>query len=150
MRKHKFKGNQDKRVVGTFVQLPKKILKSHAFYQLPSAARDILLFVHSQYNGNNNGDLTCTFKAATKHWGMKIGKRTFYRHLAKCLKVDLLIKTVQGGRHKASRFAVASYAIDHIDIMELEKPSMYPLRRFERHEIKNTGLVKTPKKANRD
>lgn len=144
-----FKNAKDKRLSGRYISFPKQIYESQAYKNLSSQARDILLFVHSQYNGHNNGDLTCTFTAVKNFWAMKISNRTFYRKLEELLESDFLIKTVQGGKHKASRFAVASYLIDDMDNMELEKPSKSPIMRFMRHEIKNTGSHKTPKKADK-
>lgn len=90
------------------------------------------MFVCSQYNESNNGDLTCTFKGVSEAWGMKISKATFHRSLRELVDSDLLILTTQGGRHKASRYASAIWAID--DGGDLEKPSRSPVSRFLRHK----------------
>ena len=136
MSKRSLKNSKDRRLSGRYVSFPKQLYDTVAYKSLSSQARDILMFVHTQYNGNNNGDMTCTFKAAKRSWNMKISKRTFHRKIEELLNSDLLFKTVQGGRHKASRFAVASYSIDAIDGMELENPSKLPIKRFLRHEVK--------------
>lgn len=132
-----------KRIEGRFIALPSLVYKSSAYRGLSSVARDVFMFVCSQYNERNNGDLTCTFKGVTESWGMKLSKSTYHRELKALIDSELLILTVQGGRHKASRYASAVWAID--DGGELEKAGKSPVARFLRQrEIKSAGTVVKP------
>ena len=114
--------SERRRLSGGFMSIPDLMYKSDAYKSLHSQSRDILMFVISQYNGDNNGDLTCTFEGGIlKAWAMKIGKRYFQKCLNELITKGFLIKTVQGGRHKPSRFAVTIYAIDEGG--DTEKPT---------------------------
>jgi len=145
MSRKKFKESRDKRISGGYFAFPEMVYKSRAYRDLSSVGRDLFMFVCSQYNGSNNGDLTCTFLGANNPdgWNLRVSKSTFNRALRNLLEGELLMKTVQGGRHKASRFAIATHGIDDIDGMELAKPTRKAVARFLKHENKSAGTAMT-------
>lgn len=114
--------SQRRRLSGNYSSIPDAMFKSDAYKSLKSQSRDILMFLIFQYNGDNNGDLTCTYEGGVlRAWNMSIGKRYFQKCLKELIDKGFIIKTTQGGRHKPSRFAVTIYAID--DGGELVKPT---------------------------
>ncbi|MDO4997672.1 MAG: hypothetical protein Q4E16_03395 [Neisseria sp.] len=58
-------GHDGKRKSRQFQQLPKAMLKAPQFWLLSGNAIKVLLYLLSQYNGENNGDLSAPASAAT-------------------------------------------------------------------------------------
>lgn len=130
------KYKKDKRAGGRFTGLPVVLLESDAYLNLKPVAQQIYTFVCSQYNGNNNGDLTCTPKAMKSKYRMQVSDKTVYRSIAELVDSGVMLRTVQGGKHKASRFAVSIYAIDDGGDMEKETKAA-PSYRFLRGDKGN-------------
>jgi len=114
------KYKKEKRAGGKFTGLPVVLLQSDSYLNLKPVAQKIYTFVCSQYNGSNNGDLTCTPKAMKSKYRMQVSDKTVYRSIAELVNAGVMLRTVQGGKHKASRFAVSIYAIDDGGDMEKE------------------------------
>ena len=139
---------QEKRAGGKFIGFPAVLLESDAYLNLKPVAQQIYIFVCSQYNGSNNGDMTCTPKALKSKYKMQVSDKTVYRAIADLLDAGVMLRTVQGGKHKASRFAVSIYAIDRGGDMEKETKTA-PTYRFVRAnkviKIKSTASLVTAK-----
>ena len=90
--------------------LPKSVFTSPEYARLSATACKVLLFVHLQYSGRNNGDLTITAKQFVKH-GFK-GKSLLWRAKDELLEAGWLQMTRQGGLHQPSLFALTWEPID--------------------------------------
>lgn len=143
--------SQRRRLSGDYSSIPDALFKSDAYKSLRSQARDILMFIIFQYNGDNNGDLTCTYEGGVlRSWNISIGKRHFQECLKELIDKGLIIKTTQGGRHKPSRFALAIYAIDNGG--ELSKATGKAPAKFlswKDNKINITGSVSAPISINK-
>lgn len=90
--------------------LPKSVFTSPEYARLSPAACKVLLFVHLQYTGRNNGDLSITAKQFAKH-GFK-SKSVLWRAKDELLETGWLHMTRQGGLHQPSLFALTWESID--------------------------------------
>lgn len=94
----------------TFVRLPHPMIQSPAFYALSGAAMKMLLFLASQYNGRNNGDLSAT-KAMVKEAGVcttsKLGEL-----LTQLETAGFIVQTRHGNRKLCNLYALTWYGID--------------------------------------
>lgn len=139
-----------KQVDGDFVRFPKLLYQSDAYLNLSTVSQQVLMFVCTQYNGRNNGDLTCTPKAMREKYRMKIADKTVYRCIGELLDSGVMLRTVQGGKHKASRFAISIFSIDSGGDLEKETATP-PAHRFLRKvapQIKSTAFLMTAKDVN--
>ena len=137
-------------VGGDFVRFPALLYKSDAYLNLKTVSQQIFMFVCTQYNGRNNGDLTCTPTAMRDKYRMKVSDKTVYRSIQELLNAGVLLRTVQGGKHKASRFAVSIFAIDDGGDLEKETatPPTYRFSIKAEPKIKSTAFLMTAKSAN--
>lgn len=89
---------------GQFMALPYAVISSDKFQSCKPLGIKLLLSLFLQYNGTNNGDISCTSTVMQKHgWNNKQQLQTALEAL---LKSGLLIKTRQGARpKKASLYA---------------------------------------------
>lgn len=95
---------------GSFVAVPKQILESSEYALLSSHEVKLLMDMLAQYNGKNNGDLTAAW-SVMKNCGWR-SKGTLNRAVRGLLQSSFIMKTRQGGKHKASLYAVTFRAID--------------------------------------
>ncbi len=105
--RHKHTGRRSSE---TFVRLPHPMIQSPAFYALSGAAMKMLLFLASQYNGRNNGDLSAT-KAMVKKAGVcttsKLGEL-----LTQLETAGFIVQTRHGNRKLCNLYALTWYGID--------------------------------------
>lgn len=105
--RHKHTGRRSSE---TFVRLPHPMIQSPAFYALSGAAVKMLLFLASQYNGRNNGDLSAT-KAMVRAVGVcttsKLGDL-----LTQLEKAGFIVQTRHGNRKLCNLYALTWYGID--------------------------------------
>jgi len=128
-------------IVGHYIKLPleKKHspFKSEAFRQVSNNAQLIFHFIHYGYNGFNNGSLTAGFDSFKRLYGLNVARATFYKCIKELMDYDLLFRVVKGKKGIASRYAVATYAIDDVDDLkysaEYSKGSK-PITKYLRHE----------------
>ncbi len=103
----KAKGRKER---GSFIAVPKQILESPQYASLSAWSVKLLIDIYAQYNGKNNGDLAAAWSMMNpKGWK---SKGTLSRSVNQLLKTGFLIQTRQGGKHKASLYAVSFQAID--------------------------------------
>ncbi|MFZ5579257.1 MAG: hypothetical protein ACOZAQ_02165 [Pseudomonadota bacterium] len=105
---------------GTFTKLPHNVTTSEQFANLSAYAVKLLVDMLNQYQGKNNGDLSPSFTLMKRHgWS---SKATLAKALAELEGKGFIVKTRQGGRHKASLYAVTWLGIDECD-GKLERPA---------------------------
>jgi hypothetical protein len=103
-----------------FLALPRDLLESENWKQASHKAKVLIIDVASQYRGNNNGDL-CAAMTVMKPRGWK-SESSMREALAELLHYGFLEKTRQGGKHKASLYAITWAPIDECK-GKLEVPS---------------------------
>jgi hypothetical protein len=103
----KAKGRSD---FGSYAAMPHAILHSEEWAALSAFEVKLLMDVYGQFNGSNNGALSAAWTLMKRRgWH---SQDTLNRALRGLLKAEFLLKTRQGGRHKASLFAVTWRSID--------------------------------------
>ena len=90
--------------------MPHEVLNSKAYPSLTPAAVKLLLDLGAQYRGTNNGDLCAAWTVMAKR-GWR-SKATLTRALRELEGKGFICKTRQGGRHRASLYAVTWRPID--------------------------------------
>lgn len=98
---------------GSYVAMPHAILESDEWARLSAFEVKLLLDVYGQFNGKNNGDLSAAWTLMKRRgWN---SKDTLGRALSGLLESGFLLKTRQGGRHKATLLAVTWRSVDDCD-----------------------------------
>jgi hypothetical protein len=110
MSRNRHKEHRDKREPGGYVALPHAVLRSEEFSRLSPKACKLLMDLLAQYRGNNNGDL-CAAWTLMKPRGWT-SKDQLGAAIREVLAADFAVLTRQGGKHKASLYAVTFYEID--------------------------------------
>ena len=99
-----------RRNAGTFFGLPHAVMDSANYLRLSTKAVKLLNDIGRQYNGFNNGDLCAAFSIMRpRGW---VSKGTLAEALEELLHYGLIMVSRQGGRHKATLYAVTWQAID--------------------------------------
>ena len=111
MSKKRFKGQAEKREPGSYVALPHAVLRSEEFKGLSALACKLLLSLLTQYVGDNNGDLCAAWTVMKGVYGWR-SKDSLAKALNELQETGFIIKTRQGGRHRASLYAVTWFEID--------------------------------------
>jgi hypothetical protein len=96
-----------------FVQFPNQLLESRRFLTLSGHAVKTLMYLASQYNGHNNGDLGIAWKIASVK-GIS-SNDSLRRGALELIEAGFVIQSRQGGRNRCSLFALAWFSIDHCD-----------------------------------
>ncbi len=86
-------------IEGGFFRLPHQVSGSIAYRSLSSHAAKLLIDLGSYFRGNNNGDLSASFKVLKKERGWK-SSATLDRAKKELIKYGLIVKTRQGGKNK--------------------------------------------------
>lgn len=97
----------------SFVMFPHQLLGSRRFHALSAHAVKALMFLASQFKGQNNGDLTIAWKVA-KPKGIK-SNAMLRSGVMELIDAGFVVQTRQGGRNRCSLFALAWFAIDDCD-----------------------------------
>jgi hypothetical protein len=97
----------------SFVRIEHRMLLHPAFGKLSSNACKALLFLASQYRGENNGDLTIAWRIA-KDKGFRSNGSLRVSTL-ELVTAGFVIRTRQGGRNQCSLFALSWFPINHCD-----------------------------------
>lgn len=95
---------------GSFVALPRDVLRSHTYANLSPTANKLLSDLLSQYTGNNNGDL-CAAMTLMKLRGWSSNCQLTKSRNELLLK-GLVAQSRQGGRNNPTLFSVTFYSID--------------------------------------
>ena len=106
---HKRAKHKGRRAGHSFVQLPHYMIRSPQFYAI-RRAHTLLLFLASQYNGSNNGDLSAT-KDMVKE--MSVCTPSKLDGLLKLLEsAGFIVRTRHGVRKVCNLYALTWYPID--------------------------------------
>jgi hypothetical protein len=90
--------------------LPHKLVNSRKYRSLSSHAVKLMIDLGSQYRGFNNGDL-CLSWSVMVEYGWR-SRSTLLKAKNELLNVGFIINTRQGGRNRASLFAITWKEID--------------------------------------
>jgi hypothetical protein len=114
---------------GNFIGIGREFYSSALLASLSPYACKLLWDLLAQYNGTNNGDLTTTWKVMQKRgWS---GRSTLRKAQDELLACELLVLSRQGGRHKASLYALSLFSIDECqNKLEEIKPSIEPVKKW--------------------
>jgi hypothetical protein len=95
---------------GTHLGIPHYVTRSPEFGALDGWALKLLIEFANQYNGFNNGNLSCTWTVMTERGWRSNG--TLRKALKRLLHEGWLVVTRQGGRHRCSLYAITWQSID--------------------------------------
>lgn len=107
MNRAKIKGRKEK---GAYFGIPHAVMDSSNYTRLSSKAVKLLNDLGRQYNGFNNGDLCAAWSVMEKR-GWK-SRSTLHNALQELRYYGLIMQTRQGGKHRASLYALGWQAID--------------------------------------
>lgn len=97
-------------IAGRFVALPAAVLESRAYLGLSAPAVRLLIDLAWQFKGQNNGDLSCTWRTMQpRGWR---SRDTLTRALRELLNAGLIELVRQGGLHQCSLFALTWLPVD--------------------------------------
>ena len=116
--------------IGHFVSFPKTVINCQNFRKMArhTPAYLLLLQIAEQYNGGNNGDLSCAFSVMrNKGW---VSAATLFRARDCLIHYGFITETRHGGRNQCSLFALAWESIDSCDGKIDVRPTTYPSRKF--------------------
>lgn len=120
-------GNKKQRnkITDPFVPLFYHVIRNPKYHQLKATSKALLVDIYAQYQGFNNGDLSCSW-GIMKECGWK-SKETLYSALKELLDNKFIELTRQGNFYKCSLYAVTWLAIDEckgkIDVKSTNVPS---------------------------
>lgn len=99
-----------RRSTGPFLNIPKEVLGSEAYFSLRGWQVKLLVDIASQFNGKNNGDLTAAWSVMRERGWKSPG--TLNKALKDLLDTGLIEETRSGGRHRCTLYAVTWRGID--------------------------------------
>ena len=109
----------------TFLALPKHIVDSDEYAKLTAFEVKLLVDLFAQFNGFNNGDL-CAAWGVMNNKGWR-SRDTLFRAIEGLRYSGFIMRTRQGGRNKASLYAVTWLSIDEckrkLDVQQTRVPS---------------------------
>jgi len=106
----KLKRTKNRSGKSSFVMLLHQVMDSEAFISLSHKAIRCLLDMSRQFNGKNNGDLSCTYSVMQKR-GWK-SKSQLDKSRNELLQKGFIVLSRQGGRNKCNLYAVTWLSID--------------------------------------
>ena len=110
VRNEKRRRNMARQTTQPFLSLPHNVLDHDSFRTLSPRATKLLIDIAAQYRGCNNGDLCAPLSVMRKR-GWKSNDQLF-KARNELLDRELILTSRQGGRNKASLFALTWLQID--------------------------------------
>ena len=111
----------------SFVGIPHECANHSNFIRLSPYAVKLLIDIAIQYRGNNNGDLTIAY-SLMKDRGWR-SEATLHKYKRELLHYGWIMLTRQGGKHKASLYAITWKSVDEckgkLDVKETHKSLGY-------------------------
>lgn len=132
MNQNRYHSAKAGRESGGFAALPHMVIRSEGFTKLSAHAVKLLIDLLAQHRGNNNGDLCAAWKIM-KPRGWK-SRDTLGRAIVELLTADFIMKSRQGGRHRATLYAVTFFKVDECGRKLDIQPTLTPLGTWKRHE----------------
>lgn len=121
----------------SFSAVPKRVLQSQEFVVLTPYAVKLLFDLLAQYRGNNNGDLCCAYSLMSKRGWRSNG--TLQKAKQELENAKFIKLARQGGRNKASLYAITFYRVDYCnDKLDIEDTA-YPCNSWMSEKNKNGG-----------
>jgi hypothetical protein len=124
-KKNKYADAKQRRKAGGFVAMPYAVIRSPQFVRLSPYGVKLLCDMLAQLRGQNNGDL-CASWTLMKLRGWR-SKDTLSKSIQELRKGGWIETTRQGGRHKATLYAVSFFAIEYcngkLDVSPTGSPS---------------------------
>jgi len=94
----------------SYVGFPRALINTRKYRSLSAHAVKLLLDLGSQYNGFNNGDLCLAWTLMVKvNWK---SRSTLYKARKELIDVGFIMLTRQGGKNRASLYAITWNKID--------------------------------------
>jgi hypothetical protein len=123
-------------------------MEHDCYVTLSAKAVRLLLELARQYNGHNNGDLCVAWRLMQpRGW---TSRDTLHQALAQLLDHDLVTLTRQGGKHKASLYALTWEAIDEckgkLDVSATRTPPGN-WRTWQQQNLKPAGRANVTRQA---
>lgn len=101
---------KNRRPTKPFLMLPREVVDSVGYADLSAQAVKLMLDLHAQYRGKNNGDFTIAWRVISRR-GWK-SKRPLYRAIRELLDHEFVIVTRQGGRRIPTLYGLTYFSID--------------------------------------
>lgn len=126
-------GNRAQKTKGRFFGIPHHIVKHDAWNNLTGNETKLLIQLHAQYNGKNNGNFSCVWNVMkTKGWN---SPTTLNKAKQGLLDKGWIEETRKGFTKCCSLYAVSWEAIDDcngkLDIQPTTIPSMACLKNYD-------------------
>lgn len=102
----------------TFVGIPHYVFNSVEFGQLDGWSLKLLVELAGDYNGGNNGNLSCAWSDLKARGWRSTG--TLWKALKRLLSAGWIITTRHGARNRCALYAVTWWAIDECPGKSLE------------------------------
>jgi hypothetical protein len=134
--KHKGRRSSD-----TFVRLPHPMIQSPAFFALSGAATKMLLFLASQYNGHNNGNLSAT-KTMLEEAGVCAGSKA-KELLNQLEEAGFIVQTRHGIKKQCHLYAITWCGIDTCPGKNLEIAPGPPRNDWRKTHLQHPSGVQT-------
>ena len=103
------------------------VIESPEFKSLNGNAVKALLYLITQYNGYNNGNLSAPLTKSVECFGL--GDKALQRALKELKDKGFIEKTRQGGKNHCNLYAVTFYAMDAIKGLDIE-PTAHPSNKW--------------------
>lgn len=113
-----------------YFALPRNLYNSLDFQSLSTSSVKLLIDLCMQFNGSNNGDLSCEW-SKMRLFGWK-SKQTLYKALKELQDKNLIIIVRQGqagGKHSQRRFC-SLYALTWLPIDNVLNPDKSPKHKY--------------------
>jgi hypothetical protein len=121
-------------IEGGFFRLPHQVSGSIAYRSLSSHAAKLLIDLGSYFRGNNNGDLSASFKVLKKERGWK-SSATLDRAKKELIKYGLIVKTRQGGKNKCCLYGFTFFKLNKECSLKMDiPPTESPTNNWKRFE----------------
>lgn len=115
---------------GAFLAIPTQIPLSEQYANLGAWGVKLLIDLYAQYNGKNNGDLCAAFSMMKKR-GWR-SKGTLNKAITDLTNAGFIMQTRQGGKHKASLYAVTFRGVDECGGKLEIKPTPVPTNAWKK------------------
>lgn len=131
----------------TFVRLPHSMMRHPSFFSLSGAAMKMLLFLASQYNGRNNGDLSAT-KSMVEAANVCAASKS-KELLGQLEEAGFIVQTRHGIKKQCHLYAVTWIGIDRCPGKNLEIAAGPPRNDWRRTHLQHPSGVQTELQSQR-
>jgi len=124
---------------GGFAGIPRKVMRTKDYRNLPGNAVKLLMALAYQYRRNNNGDLTAAHSILSKKFGFN-SRTTIKKALSQLIDAGLVVRT-RGGKFlnpggRCALYAITWQPIDECNGKHDTNPTITPPRKFSMEQNK--------------